>query len=85
MREDFKIKGSINPPHVIVFYCGPSDNKGLMLEIGQNLLKYIKYENLDGRMFYKADVSDDLQYGNRTVMNRSFKSNAKYKITVPRY
>lgn len=84
MRENFKCKAD-RQPHVIIFYCGPSDNKKLMLEIGNNLLKQIKYKCLDGAMLYKADVSDDLPYANRVVLNRSLKSHARYRIQVPRY
>ena len=84
MRENFKCKAD-RQPHVIIFYCGPSDNKKLMLEIGNNLLNHIKYKCLDGAMLYKADVSDDLPYANRVVLNRSLKSHARYRIQVPRY
>ena len=56
-----------------------------MLEIGNNLLNHIKYKCLDGAMLYKADVSDDLPYANRVVLNRSLKSHARYRIQVPRY
>ena len=55
------------------------------MEIGQNLLDHMKYKNFDGTMLYKADVCDDVPFGNRTVMNKSLKSNAKYRLRVPRY
>ena len=83
MRENFNSKD--RQPHVIIFYCGPSDNRELMMEIGQNLLDHMKYKNFDGTMLYKADVCDDVPFGNRTVMNKSLKSNAKYRLRVPRY
>ena len=82
MRENFP---SNEKNHVIIFYCGPSDNRGLMLKIGQNILDHIKYKNTDGRLMYKADVADDLPFGSRAVMIRSMKANSKYSISVPRY
>ena len=38
---------------VIIFYCGPSENKQLVLEYGRNLLKYIYYN--DSTLYYKSE------------------------------
>ena len=58
--------------HVIIFYCGPSDHRDIMMEIGHNLLRYIAYENLHGAMFY----SDSKSSGDITF---------KYRIILPNY
>ena len=85
MRENLNSKNRAVAPHVIIFYCGPSDNREWMMKIGQNLQDHMKYKNFDGTMLYKADVCDDIPFDNRTVMNKSMKTNAKYRLRVPRY
>ena len=79
MREN--CKNSDNSFQVIIFYCGPSDNQELVLEIGYNLLNHIEYTNPDGAMFYKADSQTFLRKPKAT----GNKNISKYGITVPRY
>ena len=59
--------------HVILFYCGPSDHKNLMMEIGNNLLRYVQYDNSHGAMFYSDSKGSDP------------KSAIKYKINLHNY
>ncbi len=40
---------------VMIFYCGPADNKARMTEIGRNLLQQIPYFNRSGVMPFKSD------------------------------
>jgi hypothetical protein len=40
---------------VIIFYCGPSENKERILEYGRNLLKLIYYN--DSNLYYKSEKS----------------------------
>ena len=54
MRSDGLRIESENSSHVIMFYCGPSDNKFLMLEIGNKLVELMNYKNESGAMFYKV-------------------------------
>ena len=54
MRSDGLRIESENSSHVIMFYCGPSDNKFLMLEIGNKLVELMNYKNDSGAMFYKV-------------------------------
>ena len=69
--------------HVIIFYCGPSDHKDLMMKIGHNLLCYIDYKNFHnsetftplGAMFY----TDSFKF------NEDKDVTFKYRITLPRY
>ena len=42
MPENFK--NSNNFIHVIIFHCGPSDQRELMIDIGRNLLQLIEYK-----------------------------------------
>ena len=42
MPENFR--NSDDPIHVIIFQCGPSENMGLMVDIGKILLKFFHYK-----------------------------------------
>ena len=76
VRENFFSTGTGS--HVIIFYCGPSDDKDLVMIAGQNLLQKIEYKNLYGAMFY-TDVQTFLLSQATGDM-----SSCKYKIDVPK-
>ena len=81
-KETFQ--SSVNSFHVILFYCGPWDDKKYIIEIGKNLLDQIEYRNEDGRILYKADIADDLPFGTKAILNKTLKYNPKYIIIVPK-
>ena len=82
VKETFK--SSVNSFHVIIFYCGPWDDKEYMYEIGHNLLDQIEYTTQDGAILYKSDLADDLPFRSRAILNKTLKYNPKYIITVPK-
>lgn len=45
---------------MIIFYCGPSEDKDNLIEYGKNILDYFYYE--DQHMFYKSDKLDKILY-----------------------
>ena len=73
MRENFR--KSDNFCHVILFFCGPNEDKDFMMKIGQNLLKHIEYKNLYGAMFFT-----DIQ----SFLGSEAKIEGKYQIEVPK-
>ena len=66
---------------IIIFYCGPLDDKGYIMEIGHNLLEHIEYANPDGAMFFKPDSRTFLRKPKPTGNKNFF----KYSIDVPRH
>ena len=57
---------------VIVAYCGPSSDQGLVEKMGRDIANKMNYTSPNGHMYYKTDL-------------QTFKgiSGSKYKITVP--
>ena len=51
MPENFR--NSDDPIHVIIFQCGPSENMGLMIDIGKILLKFFNYKVRSIKVDYK--------------------------------
>ena len=81
VRENFFSTGTgsnDNSFHVLIFYCGPSDDQDLVMIAGQNLLQNIEYKNLYGAMFY-TDVQTFLLSQATGDM-----TSCKYKIDVPK-
>lgn len=63
---------------VIIFYCGPPNDRVAMMEYGKNLLKEFPYETKFGNMYYKSDEQTAL--GTRATGR---KKNSLYQIPVP--
>lgn len=46
---------------VLIFFCGPANNGSLMVEYGENLLKYIDYRpHFGGKIYYKSNEQTTL-------------------------
>ena len=77
----FRSADSEDTSHCILFYCGPSDNKHEMMEIGKKLVDLMDYTHESGAMFYKTNTQFNAILGTRATGN---KKHSKYRITVPR-
>ncbi|KAF2359339.1 hypothetical protein FHG87_009901 [Trinorchestia longiramus] len=64
---------------VIVFHCGPCDNKPLMLKYGMNIVHLLGYVNSEGSIPYKSD--DQSAIGTRAM---GVQINSLYKLPVAR-